>query len=113
MTAVLSYVERDPSDRKFGSTVFLGDLLLSSTSDRSDLLVPTIGPVSSIFPDGSGYVPVGFSQKLVTFGCVFAAGWSGPLVAARALFKGLYDEHRADGLNEATIKRHLEQLDES
>ena len=96
MTAVLGYTERDPADPRSESIVLVGDLLVSSTAARSELVIPTIGPIRRIFPDGSGFVPVGLAQKLVRFGAHFAAGWAGPYVVARSFFAEIF-KHFADG----------------
>ena len=110
MTAVLGYSETDPTDRSSQSLFLVGDLLVSSVAERSDLVIPTIGPIQRIFPDGSGFVPVGFAQKLVMFGQHFAAGWAGPYVVARSFFAELF-RHFANGtLTGDTIAEHLSEL---
>lgn len=113
MTAVLSFTERSSEDPNFGCPMMFGDLLVSSTTDRTDLHIPTIGPVREIFPDGSGFVPVDLAQKLVLIGAHFAAGWSGPAIAVRSLFRALFEADQAGSLTEELLRNELAELNKS
>lgn len=53
MTAVASFLVHD-------YPVVLADILLSGEEQSTPTLLPTIGPHTQVFPEGSGFSIVGF-----------------------------------------------------
>jgi hypothetical protein len=79
MTAIVSFsVRKRP--------VLLGDLLLSGDERDPDLVrVPSIGPVTNVFPRGSGYTITGLKQKLAVLHPDVAMAWAGSYIGARSV----------------------------
>lgn len=105
MTLVVAYQDPFP--------ILIGDILASASSNQSNLHTPTAGPIVNVFPNGSGYVPTHFAQKIVVIGEHLAAGWSGPVIAARALFRDLMQHHRAGRLEPRNISIAINELQNS
>ena len=85
MTAVISYFQR-------GNPVLVGDLLLSGNEPDTPACLPTTGSVENVFPQGSGFVPVGLVQKIDLITNYFAVAWSGSQIEARTVISEIRDQ---------------------
>jgi len=75
-----------------GCPVLVGDLLLSGKEDSTrSCHLPTVGEVTKIFPEGSGYVPVGVAQKIYIVDDDFALAWAGSLIQAKTAISSIVD----------------------
>ncbi len=70
----------------------LGDLLISGIESDQILHLPTLGGADSIFPPGSGFVPLALRQKANLMSSRLAVGWAGDEFAAKIILKRLLKE---------------------
>lgn len=86
----------------------LGDLLISG-NERSDStpFVPSVGPVTNVFPLGSGYSIIGLQQKvnILSEDCVIA--WSGSVVHARVAIKELRQLANTGQLDRIALDKYI------
>ena len=88
--------------------VLIGDVLLSGIeSTNRSARVPSCGPVSNVFPSGSGYTITGLRQKLISIGDKLLIGWSGSLVAAQTVAKDFIAEYSKSGLTTEFLDNYL------
>jgi hypothetical protein len=106
MTVIASFgIRRHP--------VMLGDLLLSGPEpDKQILRVPSIGPVTNVFPNGSGYTLTGLKQKLAVIHPDLAMAWSGSYVKARFVANELKQLTSNKEFNLDSISRFVEEVRE-
>jgi len=70
--------------------VLFGDLLISADERIGPpLQIPGVGSAHQIFPEGSGYTPVGFNQKISLINEHLAVAWAGTKYKARGVIKDL------------------------
>lgn len=73
-----------------GHPLLIGDILVSGLETEGHTFhVPTIGNITKVFPEGSGFVPKRLCQKIAMIGDNIMVGWAGNLIAARTTIKGL------------------------
>lgn len=76
----------------------ISDLLLSGPERRRPVQLPS-GDVSTIFPQGAGFVPVGLMQKLVIIADDLIVGWAGSVIYARSLIRELFERRAQSTLS--------------
>jgi len=73
--------------------ILLGDLLLSSDhNSETSLNLPTIGEITEIFPEGSGFIPIGLSQKVFVLNENLSLAWAGSKILAQGIIAELLRE---------------------
>jgi len=90
----------------------MGDLLVSGGEGPKDLLIPTVGPRSNVFPKGSAFVPVALRQKVNVLAPNLAIGWCGSVIAAKSIIKGLKSEAEKKPLSREDLKAYLDNVDD-
>jgi hypothetical protein len=94
------------------SWFMLGDFLISGDEQENQTLhLPSIGNISQIFPQGSGFVPTRLQRKICHFGNM-AIAWSGRYIEAKKLITDLYKEFQESGpITLDMLDRTLHSLD--
>ena len=69
--------------------VFLADTLISSTSGRSDIALPTIGKPKLAQTTANGLKPHGATSKLVRISDSLMVAWAGEVCVAEKILRGL------------------------
>jgi hypothetical protein len=84
MTAIALFEYED-------SFAVMGDVMVSGLEGATPFVtLPGIGKIPDLFPAGSGFVPVGLTQKVVIVSPNAAVAWSGSEIAARYYVRELY-----------------------
>ena len=100
MTAILFYF--------FGNyPVLIGDLLVSGNETENMLNIPSLGKIETIFPKGSGYVPVKLIQKVNIVNDNLAMAWSGSYIQAKTFFKSLSHKFEDIDVTRASIEEFI------
>jgi hypothetical protein len=94
--------------------LLLGDLLLSGPERiGKPASFPTVGEITNVFPEGSGFVPSGMSQKIAIISNRFAIGWSGSRSAARTLIRELYERNQIEPFTYDSMMQFFRSVDRS
>jgi hypothetical protein len=94
--------------------LLLGDVLVSGPETAgSSLVVPTVGAMTNVFPEGSGYVPTDLRQKLAVLGDNLVLGWAGSRIAAKVVTRELLDLNSRRSLTLDSLMRYFDELDSS
>ena len=94
--------------------LLIGDVLLSAPEVLGQSVsVPTIGNITAVFPEGSGFTPSGLRQKIVVVGDNLVIGWSGSRSAAKIVIRELFEKNQQEPFTNDSLMRHFENLDES
>lgn len=106
MTVIASFsVRRHP--------VMLGDLLLSGPErDEQIVRIPSVGPITKIFPKGSGYTITGLKQKLAVIHPDLAMAWAGSYIKARCVATELKQLVSKNEINLDSISAFLKEVQE-
>lgn len=101
MTAIFGFAPRNVP-------VLIGDVLISGP-ERSDqeVLVPTIGEISDIFPRGSGYTITGLSQKIAILSENAVVAWSGRRIVATVAIRELKEIAESGRLTPETFHKFM------
>jgi hypothetical protein len=83
--------------------VLIGDALLSGEESGQNLAIPTIGNVSNVFPEGSGYTIKGLRQKINIIDDNLAIGWAGSYIAAKTIISELKRQSNSQKLTRESI----------
>jgi hypothetical protein len=95
--------------------VLIGDLVLSGPewSGSSTVGIPTIGDSRNIFPEGSGFVISGITQKVNILSENLMIAWAGRAFVAKTLLKDLADQIPPEGLTFHGLQEFLDRFRES
>jgi len=94
--------------------LLIGDILLSAPEvPGHSTTVPTIGNITSVFPEGSGFTPSGLRQKIAIVSDDLIVGWSGNRSAAQFVIRELIEKNNVEPFTYDSLMRHFESLDES
>ncbi len=94
--------------------LLIGDILISSPEIPGRALnVPTIGNITSVFPEGSGFAPTDLTQKIAILGDKFVIGWAGSRLHAKAVISELLEENRKEPLSRYDLMSYFENMDAS
>jgi|RhiMethySRZTD1v2_1073278.scaffolds.fasta_scaffold01336_19 hypothetical protein len=94
--------------------LLVGDVLLSApeTPGRT-VRVPTVGDITQVFPEGSGFMPSGLRQKIAVIGDNLVIGWSGSRIAAKTVIQELITRNKHEQFSNDSLMKHLNSLDET
>jgi hypothetical protein len=92
--------------------IILGDLLLSGYEQiGSRPKLPTIEDVFDIFPEGSGFVPSGLSQKISVVADNLVIGWAGSYIAAKTVIRDIYNESKIKQFTKESISKYFSSIE--
>jgi len=90
--------------------VLIGDALLSGEESGQNLAIPTIGNVSNVFPEGSGYTITGLRQKINIINENLAIGWAGSYIAAKTIISELKKQSNSQKLTRQSIHDFFREI---
>jgi hypothetical protein len=95
--------------------VLIGDLVLSGPewSGSSNVDIPTIGDSQNIFPEGSGFVISGITQKVNVLSENLMIAWAGGAFVAKTLLKDLASQIPPQGLTFSGLQQFLDRFRQS
>lgn len=96
------------------SPLLMGDLLLSGNEVPGQFVnVPTIGSISSVFPEGSLRVPRSMRQKIAVVSDNLLVGWAGGRSAAGSVIRELIEKEREKPFTLDSLEHYLKNLHKS
>lgn len=91
--------------------VILGDLLLSGPEQSGRrVCLPTIEDITDIFPEGSGYVPVGLQQKIAVVTDNLVIGWAGSYIAAKIVIGDLHAKSKIEPFTKDSLSDYFSSI---
>ena len=90
--------------------VLIGDALLSGEESGQNLAIPTIGNVSDVFPEGSGYTITGLRQKINIIDDNLVIGWAGSYIAAKTILSELKRQSNSKKLTRESIHDFFREI---
>ena len=95
--------------------LLIGDVLLSAFEvPGRTVSVPTIGNITTVFPEGSGFTPSGLRQKIAVVGDNLVIGWSSrSRITAKVVIQELLEKNQQEPFTNDSLMRHFGELDES
>jgi len=89
----------------FGNyAMLISDLLLSGPEPPGQkFAIPTVGDVTTVFPEGSGFTPTGLNQKVAFIGGDLVLAWAGCRLKARTVIKGLIERNKQQPLSKDSL----------
>jgi hypothetical protein len=90
--------------------VLIGDALLSGEESGQNLAIPTIGNISDVFPEGSGYTITGLRQKINIIDDNLVIGWAGSYIAAKTILSELKRQSNSKKLTRESIHDFFREI---
>jgi len=88
--------------------VLIGDVVLSGAELDRAISIPTIGDVSQIFPEGSGWTITELRQKINIIDRNLVIGWTGSYVAAKTIISELKRKSELELFTRKSLREFLE-----
>lgn len=90
--------------------VLIGDALLSGEESGQNITIPTIGNISEVFPEGSGYTITGLRQKINIIDDNLAIGWAGSYIAAKTIISELKRQSNSQKFTRESIHQFFREI---